>query len=138
MDVTPDPRNPALGLVTLSFSESVTGLDIGDLALTRDGNPVTLTAAMLNGSGSSYILDLSIVSSAAGSYILTLKASGSGIIDSAGNALASDASDSFLIDLTTPCGRHRGRDARSAQLGVGSGDANFSESVTGLDIGDLR
>ena len=44
MDVTPDPRNAAVGLVTLSFSESVTGLDIGDLSLTRDGNPVTLTA----------------------------------------------------------------------------------------------
>ena len=72
VDVTPDPRNAAVGLVTLSFSESVTGLDIGDLSLTRDGVAVTLTAAMLAGSGRSYTLDLSTVTTTAGNYVLTL------------------------------------------------------------------
>ena len=42
--MTPDPRNTAVGLVTITFTENITGLDIGDLSLTRDGNPVTLTA----------------------------------------------------------------------------------------------
>ena len=131
VDVTPDPRNAAVGLVTLSFSESVTGLDIGDLSLTRDGNAVTLTAGMLVGSGTSYTLDLSTVTTTAGSYVLTLTASGSGIIDSAGNPLAADASDSFLIDLTAPIGRHRGRDARSAERRSGSGDAELQRERDG-------
>jgi hypothetical protein len=73
--------------VTLNFSEIVTGLDITDLTLTRDGTAVTLPAGSLLGSGSSYTLDLSSVTTAAGSYILTLKASGSGVIDSAGSAI---------------------------------------------------
>ena len=60
---------------------------------------MTLTAAMLNGSGSSYTLDLSsTVTAMAGSYVLTLTASGSGIVDTAGNALASDASDGWAIN----------------------------------------
>ena len=89
-----------MGLVTITFTENITGLDIGDLSLTRDGNPVTLTAAMLNGSGASYTLDLASVTSVAGSYVLTLTASGSGIIDSVGNLLTADASDiRATIDL---------------------------------------
>ena len=137
VDVTPDPRNAAVGLVTLSFSESVTGLDIGDLSLTRDGVAVTLTAGMLVGSGSSYTLDLSTVTTTAGSYVLTLTASGSGIIDSAGNPLDANASDSFLIDLTAPAADivDVTPDPRNAAVGLVT--LSFSESVTGLDIGDL-
>ena len=41
VDVTPDPRNTSVGEVTLSFSEPVTGFDIDDLSLTRDGAPHT-------------------------------------------------------------------------------------------------
>ena len=85
--MTPDPRNSAVGSVTLSFSESVTGLDITDLALLRDGTAVALSAGMLTGSGSNYALDLSTVTGVAGSYVLTLKAAGSQITDVAGNVV---------------------------------------------------
>ena len=86
-----------MGLVTITFTENITGLDIGDLSLTRDGSPVSLAGLTVGGSGSSYTLNLSSVTTTAGSYVLTLTASGSGIIDSVGNLLTADASDSGLL-----------------------------------------
>src|SRR5205085_37782 len=70
VDVSPDPRNNAVGAVSITFSESVTGVSVGDFSLTRGGSAVTLTAGMLSGSGSSYSLDLSTVSGTAGTYVL--------------------------------------------------------------------
>ena len=37
LDVTPDPRNGAVGVVTIQFTEPVTGFDLADLILTRNG-----------------------------------------------------------------------------------------------------
>jgi hypothetical protein len=53
---------------------------------------------MLAGSGAGYTLDLATVTTVAGSYVLTLKAAGSGIADGAGNLLAADASDEWSIE----------------------------------------
>ena len=43
IDVTPDPRNVPVGAITIVFSEPVTGFDLADLTLTRDGGPNLLT-----------------------------------------------------------------------------------------------
>ncbi len=98
VDVTPDPRTIAVGLVTINFSETVTGVSVSDFRLTRNGTVVSLGSVPLGGGGASYTLDLSSVTNTVGSYVLTLVAAGSGITDSAGNALAANASDSFSID----------------------------------------
>jgi hypothetical protein len=98
VDVTPDPRTSAVGLVTINFSETVTGVSVSDFRLTRNGTVVSLAGVPLAGSGASYTLDLSSVTNSVGSYVLTLIASGSGITDLSGNALVANASDSFSID----------------------------------------
>src|SRR4029079_16453131 len=59
IDITPDPRNNAVGSVSIVFSESVTGVDLADFTLTRNGSPVALTGVSLAGSGTSYSLNLS-------------------------------------------------------------------------------
>jgi len=43
VDVSPDPRNSAVAEVNIVFNQSVTGLDVGDLRLTRDGGANLLT-----------------------------------------------------------------------------------------------
>ena len=45
LDVTPDPRNGAVGTITIVFSEPVTGFDLADLTLTRNGGANLLTGA---------------------------------------------------------------------------------------------
>jgi ELWxxDGT repeat protein len=96
--VAPDPRNTAVGTVTINFSEPVTGVNIADFVLTRDGSAVSLAGLTVQGSGAVYTIDLSSVTATSGMYVLTLRASGSGIQDAEGNALTGDASDSWTVD----------------------------------------
>jgi hypothetical protein len=58
---------------------------------------VPLTGLALSGSGATYTLDLSSVTATAGAYELKLTAAASGIVDSAGNVLAVDASDAWVF-----------------------------------------
>ncbi len=105
-DVTPDLRNVPVGNVRITFSEPVTGVDLADFTLTRDGSPVSLGGAtLLEDGASSYLLDLSGVTALAGSYVLRLAAANSEIRDSAGNDLAGNAEDSWVIDTTPPIGQ---------------------------------
>lgn len=103
VEVSPDPRTTAVTApIAINFGESVTGLDITDFTLTRNGDPVTLTAAMLTGGGSSYSLDLSTVTGNEGQYELTLKSSGTGIVDGAGNELSVGTTEAWtFISVTT-------------------------------------
>ena len=136
-DVTPDPRNANAGTVTVNFNETVTGVNTADFTLTRNGNPVSLSGLTVGGSGSSYTLGLSSVTTLAGSYVLTLNASGSGIADTATNALAVDASDSFVVDLTAPTADISDVTPDPRNSAVSSITIVFSEAVTGLDVSDL-
>lgn len=98
-EVTPDPRSTHVGEVAIEFSEAVTGVDIGDFRLTRDGNVVSLQASMLSGSSHLYALNLSSVTAAAGTYQLTITAAGSQIRDAAGNELVGNAAEQWsLVD----------------------------------------
>src|SRR5207342_780688 len=54
LDITPDPRNSAVGSVSILFSEPVTGVDLSDFTLTRNGQSVSLGSVTLGGSGASY------------------------------------------------------------------------------------
>lgn len=95
--VSPDPRSVSAGGVMLVFSEDVTGVDISDFSLTRNGASVPLTANMLlrvNASG--YFLDLSTNTAGSGTYVLTLRASGSGILDSENLALLTNVSETWV------------------------------------------
>lgn len=94
--VSPDPRTNAAGTITLNFSEYVSGVNAGDFTLTRNGSPVSLAGLVITPiSEASYTLDLTAFTGTPGDYVLTLVAAGSGIMDTAGNALAANASDAF-------------------------------------------
>ena len=74
LDVAPDPRNSAVGSVSITFSEPVSGVSLSDFTLTRDGQRVSLSGVTFSGTGASYTLDLSSVTASEGTYVLTLTA----------------------------------------------------------------
>ena len=80
VDVSPDPRDGGVDSVSIRFSEAVTGLDLADLHLGRDGGANLLTAAQTLGSsdgGVTWVLgNLSGLTGAPGTYTLTLTAAG--------------------------------------------------------------
>jgi fibronectin-binding autotransporter adhesin len=81
-DVVPNPRSSGLPTATITFSEPVSGFDVADLSLTRNGSAVALTGVTIGGSGASYTVDgLAALTNADGDYVLTLTAAGSGIQD---------------------------------------------------------
>lgn len=99
LPVTPDPRTSPVGQLTLVFGEAVTGFELADLGLTRDGVGVPLSAASLTSSDNITwtVSGLEGLSAAPGRYILKLTAAGSGIADPAGNPLAGDATTSWFV-----------------------------------------
>ncbi len=101
--VAPDPRTTAVDLLTLNFSEDVTGVDITDLRLTRNGVAIPLTAGMLvatPGTTAQYKLNVATVTGEAGTYVVTLIAAASGIRDTDTSLLAADASDTWTVANT--------------------------------------
>ncbi len=139
-DVT-DPTQPNAGTVAITFSEQVLNVDIADFTLTCNtgsgAQSVSLTGLTVSGSGSAYTLDLSTVTTTAGTYVLTLNPSN--ITDTTSNALAAVASDTFVIDLTAPTGTAIVR--ASAENPTDADSVNFtvalSEAVTGVDASDF-
>jgi RHS repeat-associated protein len=100
--VAPDPRLTPISQITISFSEVVSGFDLSDLVLKRNGTTVPLTGVSLTTTnqktwllGSTQSGDLSSLTAAAGSYALTLTAAGSGIIDAAAKPLTAGASEGW-------------------------------------------
>jgi hypothetical protein len=121
LDVSPDPRNSPVASVSIVFNEPVTGVDLADFVLTRNGQPVAMAGAALSGAGTSYTLTLGAITGPAGSHVLRLAAAGSGIADGAGNFLTTDAQDSWAT-------------ANPAQNAVNRFDVNNDTAVDLLDI----
>jgi hypothetical protein len=136
--VTPNPRNTAVGSIELAFNKPVSGLDLADLLLTRDGEPVDIAGALLSGSGANYTIDLASVTAAAGHYVLRLSASGSGITDAVGNALISEAAASWSTDTTVPSAGFAAITPNPRNTAVGMLNLTFSEPISGLDLADLQ
>lgn len=107
VDVTPDPRATAVSSIVVSFNRAVTGFDLADLALTRDGAPlplagVTLTPALDRRTWTLSGAALERATNASGGYRLALVAAGSGIIDASGASLATGAVDEWQTTLPPP------------------------------------
>jgi hypothetical protein len=104
IDVSPDPRITAVDKISIVFSEAITGFDLGDLTLARDGggNPLAGSAATLTkvDDVTWELGNLSALTRKAGAYVLTLSAAGSGITDLADNPLSADATDAWLTNST--------------------------------------
>ena len=136
------PRSTNAGVVQFSFSEDVTGVDLGDLTLTLDATPVDISGASVTnrpGSISDYTIDLTNLSVTTGTYTLSvvttdtvtpiLDASGNPILVGDSNTWVNQAIDPFaMISDVTP-------DPRLRAVGVVS--VTFSTDVSGVDISDF-
>jgi hypothetical protein len=88
------PRETAVSTINIQFSEAITGFDISDLSLTRNGdaNLLTATQTLTTTNDIAWVLNnLSSLTENDGTYLLTLTASSSNITDVVGNALAGNA-----------------------------------------------
>lgn len=138
--VTPDPRNSSVDTLRIIFSEAVAGLDLADLALTRnrEGNLLTASQTLSTIDNSTFTLSgLGVLTAADGAYSVVLRAANSGIVDPAGNLLAADAVEMWTIDRTPPSAAIAAVTPNPRNSAVVSISIVFSESVKGFDPSDL-
>ena len=103
VDVSPDPRSSAVGLVKILFTEAVSGVDLSDFGLTRNGTRGDLTGVpFVRVNASEYTLDLTTVTAETGNYEFQLAAAGAGIHDVAGNALVGAVREAWTIEAPGP------------------------------------
>lgn len=101
--VSPDPRSTSAGTVTISFNEDVTGVDIADFSLTRGGSAVSLTGLTVTQvDPMTYRINLGTLTAQAGTYVLTLNATGSNIRDTDNSPLLAGGSETWdvVTDVT--------------------------------------
>jgi hypothetical protein len=118
--VSPDPRTTPLDAVTIVFSKPVTGFNLADVHLTRDGGSDLIDGAQTLTSTDNVtwtLGGLGSLTAAPGSYTLTLTALGSEIADAGGNELAQNAAVSWLMTTTI---------AGDANLDLTVNDADFA------------
>ncbi|WP_132055776.1 beta strand repeat-containing protein [Pseudocnuella soli] len=127
----------------VTFSEGVSGVDATDFTLSTGGTAQG-SIQSVSGSGSSYVVTVGSISGS-GSLGLSVKASGTGITDGAGNGLSGGFSggETYNVspaDVTAPTVTSINRqtpadettNANSVIFGV-----TFSEPVTGVDVSDF-
>ena len=104
-DVTPDPRGTSVSSISIVFSEAVVDFDLADLSLTHNAGSNLLTGSqtLTTSDNITWTLgNLSTITSADGTYVLNVTATGSSINDNAGNDLAIGASDTWVKDGSLP------------------------------------
>ncbi|RDK06113.1 hypothetical protein DN412_33040, partial [Cupriavidus lacunae] len=102
--ITADPTPTAGNAVhfTVSFSENVTGVTVGDFALSGSGTATGQIASVTQIDGHTYSVVVNNLTGD-GQLGLDLKASGTGITDTAGNAIAGGlAGQRYVVDHTAP------------------------------------
>jgi hypothetical protein len=87
--------------MTVTAGEAVTGLDVADFTLTRDGSPVSLAGVTLStADNKTFTLNgLTAATTPAGNYVLRFNAAGAGVADAFQNLATADASDAWTNAL---------------------------------------
>ncbi|HEV2718530.1 MAG TPA: Ig-like domain-containing protein, partial [Thermoanaerobaculia bacterium] len=125
---------------TVTFTESVTGVDVADFALTTTGLTGT-SVTNVTGSGTTYTVTVNTGSGTTGTLRLDLSA-GATLTDTAGNAYAGGGftgGETYTIDRSAPSVTSATRNdpnpthAASVQYTV-----TFTQSVTGVDTTDFQ
>jgi hypothetical protein len=148
LDVLPDPRTTGADTITIRFDEPVRGLDLADLSLTRNNGANLLTGAqtLSSADGATWTLsNLAGLTNPAGSYVLTLRGSNSGIADYGNHALTAGASDAFVVNpnaFATVAGRwvfynHSAFDGNDAAAGAAD-DGAIAATKSALLPGQSR
>ena len=140
LDINPDPRIDNVDEVVLSFNVPISGLDLTDLELTLDTVPVSLAGLAEPTSLDQmnwHLTGLSALTTANGTYELTLTAGGSSIADLASNALVFDASESWVRDDVPPTVAITAVAPNLTNTAVDQMSLVFSKLVTGVDLSNL-
>lgn len=97
------PNNANSDQFTVTFSENVTGIDASDFTATLGGNVADTSIVVTPVSGSIYTVTVNGVTGD-GTLRLDLNASGTGIVDAAGNAVAGGftGGDVYTVHHTAP------------------------------------
>lgn len=131
IDVSPDPRTTSVSAVVVQFSRAVSGFDVADLRLTRGGVAVSLAGVSVTTTDSIRwtVGGLSAATASAGTYVLTVAATGSGIVatDDAA-ALAVSVSDTWVTQAAalTDAGDTL---ATAAAVGISAGEVRLSGRI---------
>lgn len=139
--VDPDPRSTAVGVVTVNFSESVTGVNLTDIVLTRDGANVSLAGLTVNEvTPSQYTIDLNLVTGAAGDYVLSIQGTNSLIFDLAGNPIQTGliGLDSWTVESIGPTASLSIPSPRMTAANDLTVSFTKPVDVTQVDLTDLR
>ncbi len=123
---------------TVTFSESVTGVDASDFTLAGSG--VSGTIAGVSGSGTTYTVTVDNVSGD-GSLRLDLNAGGTGIVNASSQGVSGGftAGQSYTIDQTAPL-LASAISISDTALKIGDGATvtfAFTEAVTGFTVADV-
>ncbi len=124
------------GTVAVTFSETVSGLDVDDFSLQRGSTPLDLSAAVLvKLTGHDFQLYLPATARRDGDYQLTLNAAGSGITDDGGVALVAGATETWnRTDFSVAFVPAIGPLVNSLPDVV----VEFSGTPNGVEVSDLR
>lgn len=126
IDVAPDPRTTPVSAVVVQFSRAVTGVGPSDFTLTRNDAVVSLAGATVTTTDSVRwtLAGLDAFTAPAGSYVLTLNASGSGIVAvDDGAALVTSVSEAWTMQTVVDAGDTM---ALATVLGITSGEVRRS------------
>lgn len=126
IDVAPDPRTTSVSAIVVQFSRAVSGVNAADFTLTRGGTAVSLAAATVTTTDNIRwtLAGLDAATASAGTYVLTLNSSGSGIVAvDGGAALVSSASDTWTTQAIAL---------------VDAGDTLATAAVVGIRSGEIR
>jgi len=145
--ITPSPRNVPVVSIPISFDAPVSGFDVADLSLVRvdtaGSTPISLNDPSVTFTTSDNKLftlgGLTGLTTADGTYTLTLTASTSGIVDTQSNlSLTTDAAASFTVDATSPMVTSINPTATQTNGATAIFTVQFSEPVTGVDANDFN
>lgn len=125
----------------VTFSEIVSNVDIADFSTTATGSASGSIASVSSSSGTTIDVTLNSVSGD-GTLRLDLKASGTGIIDAAGNAISGGytSGQTYTLDHTAPSVNSINRQTPATANTNATSlvyRVTFSESVSNVDISDF-
>ena len=133
------PNNATTEQFTVQFSENVTNVDVANFNLVNTGTASGTLASVTPVSGSTYIVTVNNVSGN-GTMQLNLNATGTGIVDTAGNAILGGAllGPAYTIVHTLPVVTSINTVGSSTNnAGSDAFTVTFSESVSGVNVADF-
>jgi hypothetical protein len=146
IDVTPKSRSARVDAIAIQFAEAVSGFDISDLSLVRNGANVPLRGASLTTEdGITWTLNnIKKLTNRRGDYTLTISATDSGVFDAAGNPLNTNATDRWInltsVNADDPGITRRGTSKSDTLRGTENADTlrglKGNDTLIGLGSGD--